>query len=284
MNLIHRGKVKDVYQYDNDKLAFVFSDRISAFDIIMNQAIPHKGEILCKFGRFWFENLKMQNHMIKLLDTNTMLVKKLEMIPIECIVRGYFYGSLVERYNDPIQTKSYYAKSLLKGNDNLLVASKLKSPIFDPTTKSLDHDTEISKDKIISSGILSENAFNFIKETSLSLYDQISKIVEKVGFIISDVKFEFGFDNDGTIILADSIGPDEFRLWMKNSYQEGKIQDSFDKQLLRDWLIQTGFKKEVDKLAGFRKKPDPPIIPKDLIDSISQRYILAYEKITGEEY
>ena len=284
MNLIHRGKVKDVYQYDNDKLAFVFSDRISAFDIIMNQAIPHKGEILCKFARFWFENLKMQNHMIKLLDTNTMLVKKLEMIPIECIVRGYFYGSLVERYNDPIQTKSYYAKSLLKGNDNLLVASKLKSPIFDPTTKSLDHDTEISKDKIISSGILSENAFNFIKETSLSLYDQISKIVEKVGFIISDVKFEFGFDNDGTIILADSIGPDEFRLWMKNSYQEGKIQDSFDKQLLRDWLIQTGFKKEVDKLAGFRKKPDPPIIPKDLIDSISQRYILAYEKITGEEY
>lgn len=284
MNLIHRGKVKDVYQYDNDKLAFVFSDRISAFDIIMNEVIPHKGEILCKFARFWFENLKMQNHMIKLLETNIMLVKKLEMIPIECIVRGYFYGSLIERYNDPIQTKSNYAKSLLKDNDNLLVASKLKSPIFDPTTKSFDHDTEISKDKIISSGILSDNNFNFIKQTSLSLYDQMSKIVEKVGFIISDVKFEFGFDNDGNIILADSIGPDEFRLWMKNSYEEGKIQDSFDKQLLRDWLIQSGFKKEVDKVAGFGKKPDPPIIPKNLIDSISQRYILAYGKITGEQY
>lgn len=284
MNLIHKGKVKDVYQFDNDTLAFVFSDRISAFDIIMNQVIPHKGKILCKFARFWFENLKMENHMIKLLDDNTMLVKKLEMIPIECVVRGYFYGSLVERYNDPIQTKSNYAKSLLKNNNNLSIASKLISPIFDPTTKSHDHDTEISKNKIISSGILSDSDFDFIKQRSLSLYDQISKIVEKAGFIISDVKFEFGFDTNGDIILADSIGPDEFRLWMKSTYQEGKIQDSYDKQILRDWLIQTGFKKTVDELAGFGKKPDPPIIPKNVIDSISQRYILAYEKITGEKY
>ncbi|MFB5599303.1 MAG: phosphoribosylaminoimidazolesuccinocarboxamide synthase [Nitrososphaeraceae archaeon] len=282
MNLIHKGKVKDVYQYDDDNLIFIFSDRISAFDIIMNQKIPHKGKILCKFAEYWFNKLKIENHMIKLFNDNTMLVKKLDMIPIECIVRGYFYGSLIERYNSPMKSKSDYVKSLLKNNNNLLTASKLTHPIFDPTTKSLDHDIEISKEQIISSNILSSHDFEYIKDISLSLYNEMSDMVEKTGFIISDVKLEFGFDKTGNIILADSIGPDEFRLWKKNSYQEGKIQDSYDKQLLRDWLIQTGYKKKVDDLAALGKKPEPPIIPDNLINSISHRYIFAYEKITGK--
>jgi phosphoribosylaminoimidazole-succinocarboxamide synthase len=283
MNLIHKGKVKDVYRYNPDTLIFVFSNRISAFDIIMNQEIPHKGEVLCKFAKYWFENLEIENHMIKLLNNNSMLVKELDMIPIECIVRGYFYGSLAERYNDS-NKKNNYVKALLKDNYNPLIASKLVYPIFDPTTKSLDHDVEISKEKIISLDILSSRDFEDIKDRSLSLYNQISKIVDRAGFIISDVKFEFGFNKNGEIILGDSIGPDEFRLWKKESYQGGKIQDSFDKQLLRDWLIQIGYKKKVDDYATLGEKPEPPILPDELINSISERYILSYEKITGTKY
>jgi len=194
LKLIHKGKVKDVYEGSDsedvnsqDKLIFVFSDRISAFDVIMNQEIPEKGNILCKFTDFWFKHLNVSNHMIRVIDKNQLLVEKLTMIPIECIVRGYFYGSIVERFNNPNKIKSNNVRSILPPNFNPVLASKLPYPIFDPSTKSHDHDVEISKKQIISSNILSEKDFDYVKDKSISLYYEMNKIIENSGFIISEI-------------------------------------------------------------------------------------------------
>ncbi|MGD1836656.1 MAG: phosphoribosylaminoimidazolesuccinocarboxamide synthase [Nitrososphaeraceae archaeon] len=279
MKLVHRGKVKDVYETQDGNLLFHFSDRISAFDVIMDSLIPKKGEVLCRFAEFWFNKLEMSNHMIKTVDNDKILVKKLQMIPIESIVRGYFYGSFVDRYND-LNGK---CKSLLPRSFRPILATKLPYSIFDPTTKSEDHDQEIIEKEIVPN-ILSKKDYDFLKKTSLKLYDDMSKLLDACGFIISDVKFEFGIDEKGNIQLADSLGPDEYRLWLKHTYTPGVRQDSYDKQLLRDWLINSGFKKKVDDLSLRNKKPKPPTLPTDIINKISQRYIYAYEKISGRNF
>ena len=284
MKLIHKGKVKDIYGYNNENiLLFVFSNRISAFDIPMYQEIPRKGELLCKFAKFWFDNLNINNHMIKVIDNNKMVVEKLSMIPIECVVRGYFYGSLVDRYNNnQIDIKSSDINLSNKFHPKL--ACKLPKPLFDPTTKSFEHDSPISKNSVISSDIISENDFDYIKAKSISLYEEMSTLIQKAGFIIADVKFEFGFNKKGEIILADSLGPDEFRIWKKENYQEGQIQESYDKQILRDWLTKIGFKGKILEKDKYDKKPEPPALPPSLIEEILNRYIYAYEKITGNKF
>jgi phosphoribosylaminoimidazole-succinocarboxamide synthase len=274
MRLIRRGKVKDIFQLDSGNLLFHFSDRISAFDIMMNTSIPRKGEVLCKFGEFWFNTLQTNHHMLKIVEEDQMEVKKLNMIPLECVVRGYFYGSFIHRY------KHYVGKSL-PSDFNPVLASKLSEPIFDPTTKSEEHDEPIERQSVISSGILSNDGYDYIEETSLSLYSKMSKIAERAGFIMADVKFEFGTDETGNIILADSLGPDEFRLWLKAHYQPGEVQESYDKQVLRDWLTEIGFKDLTDRLAKEGKKPDPPQISKLIVNELSKRYIFAYEQISG---
>ncbi|HSF01026.1 MAG TPA: phosphoribosylaminoimidazolesuccinocarboxamide synthase [Nitrososphaeraceae archaeon] len=288
MKLIHKGKVKDVYQSyneDDNNLLFVFSNRISAFDVAMEQEIPRKGEILCKFAKFWFENLNVDNHMIKTIDNNKMLVEKLSMIPIECVVRGYFYGSLVDRYNDnKIDMLNSPDFHILSHDFDAIIASKLSEPLFDATTKSFDHDLPISKNKIISSNLLSENDFNFLRNKSIKLYQEMSQIIETAGFIIADVKFEFGFDKKGEIILGDSLGPDEYRIWNKESYQKGLIQESYDKQILRDWLTKIGFKQKVKEYNLHNQKPKPPQLPLSIIKKILDRYIYSYEKITGNKF
>ena len=237
---MHQGKVKDVYYDDdnnNNNLVFVFSDRISAFDVNMKQEVPKKGEILCKFAKFWFENLDVENHFIKTIDSNKMLVEHLSMIPIEFVVRGYFYGSLVDRYNNnKLDMKNSQEFEILSHNFDPVIASKLSEPLFDPTTKSLDHDVPISKNEIISSNILSNNDFVFLKNKSIELYLKMNKIISLAGFLIADVKFEFGFNKKGAIILGDSLGPDEYRIWKSQDYKKGCIQESYDKQILRDWL------------------------------------------------
>src|SRR5919199_1536242 len=237
--LMHRGKVKDVYELDNGNLMFHFSDRVSAFDVMMTTSIPKKGEVLCKFGQFWFDILDTPHHMVQALDNNKMEVKRLKMIPIECVVRGYFYGSFIHRYKDHIGKD-------LPSNFSPDLASRLPKPIFDPTTKSQDHDTPIDRQEILSSGIIDDEVYELLKSTSISLYNRMNEIAERAGFIMADVKFEFGIDEKGEMILADSLGPDEYRLWPKNDYQIGKVQESYDKQLLRDWLTRTGFKGTVD--------------------------------------
>jgi phosphoribosylaminoimidazole-succinocarboxamide synthase len=287
LKLLHQGKVKDVYYDDNNNnnnLVFVFSDRISAFDVNMNQEVPKKGEILCKFAKFWFDNLDVENHFIKTIDSNKMLVEHLSMIPIECVVRGYFYGSLVDRYNNnKLDMKNSQDFEILSHNFDPVIASKLSEPLFDPTTKSLDHDVPISKNEIISSKILSNNDFVFLKNKSIELYLKMSQIIGLAGFLMADVKFEFGFNRKGAIILGDSLGPDEYRIWKSGDYKKGYIQESYDKQILRDWLTTIGFKKKVNDYKSANTKPEPPQLPSSLINKISKRYILAYEMITGDK-
>jgi phosphoribosylaminoimidazole-succinocarboxamide synthase len=278
MKLLRQGKVKDIYELENGNILLYFSDRISAFDIQMTTPIPRKGEILCKFGEYWFNKLGAKHHMIRVQDSDKMVVKRLDMIPIEFVIRGYLYGSLLCRYNKG-QTNI-----LLPNTFRPIMAAKLTEPLFDPTTKSEEHDIPINAEEMVLDGILLKKELDFIKQSSIRLYKKMSRIAEKAGFIIADVKFEFGRDaKTGEILLGDSLGPDEYRLWLRSDYQPGKTQESYDKQLLRDWLIKIGFKDSIDKLAKEGKKPEPPVITPHIVAKISDRYLLAYEKITGKK-
>jgi phosphoribosylaminoimidazole-succinocarboxamide synthase len=279
MKLIRKGKVKDIYQLDNGNLLFHFSDRISAFDIQMANVVSRKGEVLCKFSEFWFNSLNAKNHMIRVHDKDKMEVKLMKMIPLECVVRGYLYGSLFERL-----VKSTSENAIFSSNLTPIKASRLSNPVFDPTTKSEEHDIPIKRDDAVRSGVVSDNDFDYLEQTSITLYKKMSDIVEKSGFIIADVKFEFGRDPaKGDILLGDSIGPDEFRLWLRSDYSPGRDQESFDKQLIRDWLIKTGFKDKVDDLTRGGGKIEPPVIPTPLLTELTKRYLWAYEKITGNK-
>ncbi len=274
MRLLRKGKVKDIYELDSGDILFHFSDRVSAFDVMMATPIPRKGEVLCRFGEFWFDVLQTPHHMVKVVDRDKMQVKRLEMIPVECVVRGYFYGSFVDRYQNH---KDLPSKSKFD------LASQLPKPIFDPTTKSEDHDVPIGREELISSGVISGRDYDYLEKTSISLYEKMSRIAERAGFIIADVKFEFGKDKNGNILLGDSLGPDEYRLWLKSDYQPGKMQESYDKQLLRDWLVKIGFKEKVDELAKQGKKPEPPEVAPEIVNELSRRYILAFERISGRK-
>ena len=276
MRLLRKGKVKDIYELDNGNILFHFSDRVSAFDVKMATPISRKGEVLCKFGQFWFDMLQTPHHMVKVVEKDKMEVRKLEMIPVECVVRGYFYGSFVDRYKDRLGKE-------LPSDFKPVLAAKLPRPIFDPTTKSEEHDMPIGRQQVLTSGILSGKDYDYLEKTSISLYEKMSKIVERAGFIIADVKFEFGRNERGDIVLGDSLGPDEYRLWLKADYQPGKNQESYDKQLLRDWLIKIGFKDMVDSLAKEGKKPESPEVAPGVANELSRRYILAYERISGQK-
>lgn len=276
MRLLRKGKVKDIYELEDGKILFHFSDRVSAFDVSMSTPIPRKGEVLCRFGQFWFNNLGTSHHMLEVRDNDKMVVKKLSMLPIECVVRGYFYGSFVDRYQN-------FIGGDLPQRFKPTLAAKLPFPIFDPTTKSEEHDVPISRNDIISSNLLTEKDYEYLKSTSIALYERMSKIIERAGFLIADVKFEFGRDASGNIVLGDSLGPDEFRLWRREDYAPGKTQESYDKQLLRDWLIRTGFKEEVDRLAADGKKPASPVVDSEIVEELSRRYVLAYERISGHK-
>ena len=285
MRLVKRGKVKDIYEANDEFLIFHFTDRISAFDVIMNETIPFKGKVLCDFALFWFSKLNIENHFVKKIDVDKIMVKRLSMIPIECIVRGYLYGSLYLRYlekdylNMPKELL-YYIK-----NKQFKVSSKLPFIVFDPSTKSEEHDYPISENQALSNNLVKRDEFKQIKDLSLNLYNQMNEITKISNFILADVKFEFGKDlKTGNILLADSIGPDECRLWNIDNYQEGKLQDSYDKQILRDWLMKKGFTKIIKDFAKEGKKPNPPHLPNDLINKISNRYIEVYEKVTKMDF
>ena len=273
MKFIHSGKVKDVYELDTKLLLFHFTDRVSAYDVPMITDIKGKGEILCKFAEFWFHHLDFNNHMLRLDAKDKMVVKKLKMIPLECVVRGYLYGSLYERYSS--------ASKLLDLDPNLKLASKLEEPIFDPTTKSKIHDQPISENQILGDKILTKNELRYVKDTSIRLYNQMSEKSNNAGFIMADVKFEFGKDPiTEEIILADSLGPDEFRMWSIESYRVGEVQVSYDKQYLRDWLIKVGFKEKLKDAANDGKKVMPPELPSEVVNELLKKYSYVYDKIT----
>jgi phosphoribosylaminoimidazole-succinocarboxamide synthase len=244
------GKVKDLYDPGDDTLVFKFSDRVSAYDVKFKENIPQKGEVLCKFAEFWFNELSL---------------------PIECVVRGYFYGSLVGRWK----------KGEIKvpeGTDTTL-AAKLPAPIFDPTTKS-EHDIPIDKTKAIEMKLVTVEQYEWLEKTSIEIYNKMAAVANNAGFILADLKLEFGILN-GEITLGDSIGPDEYRLWPKDSYAVGKIQEAYDKQLLRDWLTEQGYQKQFDDARDEGKEPIAPQIPEGIIQKMTQRYVTAFEKLTG---
>ena len=271
MKFLTSGKVKDLYDPGDDTLVFRFSDRVSAFDVKFKENIPKKGEVLCKFAEFWFNELKTPNHFVKRISDNEIIVKKMKMLPIECVVRGYFYGSLVNRW-----TKGEV--KIPEGTDTIL-ASKLSHPIFDPTTKS-EHDIPINKEKALKMNLVTLDQYDWLEKTSLEIYKQMEKVSSDAGFILADLKLEFGL-LDGEITLGDSIGPDEYRLWSKDSYNVGKVQEAYDKQILRDWLTENGYQKKFDEAREAGNEPIAPPIPLEIIHKMTMRYITAYEKITG---
>ena len=271
MEFYSRGKVKDLYIIDDDTLLFRFSDRVSAYDVKFNETIPKKGQVLCKFAEFWFNELDVPNHFIRRESDTEIIVKKIKMIPLECIVRGYFYGSLVDRYNN--------GQIQLDTDIDTRLAAKLPSPIFDPTTKS-EHDIPVDRDAAIEMNLVTADQYTLLKDKSISIYNKMSNIIDAAGFILADLKLEFGILDD-QIVLGDSIGPDECRLWPKNSFKVGKIQSSFDKQILRDWLSANGYRQQFESSRAAGNNPTPPTIPSTIISQMTDRYIESYTAITN---
>ena len=271
MKFLTSGKVKDLYDVDEKSLLFEFSDRVSAYDVKFSQDIPKKGKVLCRFAEFWFNKLDVPNHFISRESDTRILVKKMKMIPMECIVRGYFYGSLIRRWkNGSIQ---------LPENTDTTLAAKLTEPLFDPTTKS-EHDIPVDKAMALKMNLVSEEQYGWLEKTSIDIYEQMAAVANDAGFILADLKLEFGI-LDGKITLGDSIGPDEYRLWPKDSFAVGKIQESYDKQILRDWLTANGYQKQFEDERNEGKEPTAPQIPSKIIETITKRYVIAYEKLTG---
>lgn len=267
--------MKDIYDMDTEHLLFHFTDRVSAFDMILPSLIPRKGEVLCKLGAYWFETLGVRNHMVRLEGNDMMVVRKLQMIPVESVVRGYLYGSLYDRVRAG-EVSVHSAKE---------IAARLPEPYFDPTTKSDVKDVPITESEILEQKRMTSAELSQVKDVSFSIYRRLSAAAERAGFILADVKLEFGRDNKDEVVLGDSIGPDEFRLWPAESYRAGRMQESYDKQVIRDWLTTVGYRRSLDdaRKSG-AKLPTPPELPEDLISEVSNRYISAYEKLTGRKF
>ena len=270
MKFLTSGKVKDIYELEDGKLLFKFSNRVSAYDVKFKDEIPKKGEVLCKFAEYWFKKLDVPNHFVERRSDTEIVVKKIHMLPIECVVRGYFYGSLFSRWKN--------GKISLDKDTPTELAAQLPKPIFDPTTKST-HDIPLDKEQAISQELVTNEEYDWLSEKSINIYQKMVTIADNAGFILADLKLEFGKLND-EIILADSIGPDEFRLWTKNTYKIGKTQEAFDKQLLRDWLTENGYQKKFEDARLSGEEPIAPSIPSDLISKMTQRYVSAYERMT----
>ena len=278
-----QGKVRDLYDL-GDKLLLVATDRISAFDYILEDEIPNKGRVLTQLSCFWFELLSdvVENHLIsadvadlpeafkpyeEYLEGRFMLVKKAQMYPVECIVRGYLTGSGLKDYQ---KTGAVCGIQLPEGLEN---GSKLPEPIFTPSTKAEigDHDENISFERCAE--LLGDEAAQDLRDLTLAVYTKASEHAAERGIIIADTKFEFG-TIDGMTILADEVlTPDSSRFWGADVYEVGKEQPSFDKQFVRNWLN-----------AHWDRTGNPPRLPEDIIAKTSEKYIQAYETITGKKF
>ncbi len=281
LGLVKRGKVRDVYEVDGN-LLIVASDRMSAFDVVMDDPIPDKGRILTEISIFWFEKLRpvVENHIISTnpdeypekcrkyrseLKGRSMLVKKAIPLPVECIVRGYVSGSGWLEY----QAKgSICGINLPKGLEE---SGRLPEPIFTPSTKAEggEHDENISFESAID--ILGIETAEEVRDLSLRIYEFGRKLAYEKGIIIADTKFEFGFENGRLILIDEVLTPDSSRFWPMDSYNPGGPQKSFDKQYLRDYL--NGLE--------WPKKPPPPKLPPEIIERTRDRYIEALKRITG---
>ena len=271
MKFLASGKVKDLYEYGEGLLLFRFSDRVSAYDVKFREDIPQKGEVLCKFAEFWFDTLGVPNHFVRRLSDTEIIVKRMDMIPMECVVRGYFYGSLAGRWKKG-------TVQVPEGTQTEL-AAKLPEPVFDPTTKS-EHDIPVDRQAALGMGLVTKEQFDWLSSKSVEIYRQMESVADAAGFILADLKLEFGID-DGEIVLGDSIGPDEYRLWPKETYEVGRTQEAYDKQILRDWLTEHGHAKRFEDARGAGQEPAAPAIPPEIVSKMTARYVSAYRRITG---
>lgn len=285
VSLFKEGKVRNVFDL-RDKLLFVVTDRISAFDVIMANGIPNKGKVLNNISAFWFDFLKdiIDNHMITIdvdemitlnknlkpyredLAGRAMLVRKAEPLPVECIVRGYISGSGWKDYQN---TGKVSGIELAKG---LKLSDKLEDPIFTPSTKAESgHDINITQDEMKAE--VGEDVFEFLKEKSIAIYVKAREYAESKGIIIADTKFEFGKVGDKIILMDEALTPDSSRFWPKDDYEPGRQQKSFDKQFVRDYL----------ETLDWDKTPPGPELPEDIVSKTMEKYLQAYKILTGRE-
>ncbi len=279
-----RGKVRDIYEVGDDRLLMVTTDRISAFDVILPNPIPDKGRVLTGLSLFWFDRLRdvVPNHLISAsvddlpadyadhaeeLAGRTMLVRRADMIPIECVARGYLSGSGWKEYR---QTGEVCGVPLPEG---LTESDRLPEPIFTPATKAeTGHDENISIER--AGEIVGEGLAQRLKELTLQIYEAGASLARERGVILADTKFEFGFI-DGEIALCDEVmTPDSSRFWPADEYRPGGAQPSFDKQYVRDWLDRSGWDHE----------PPPPELPAEVVAATASRYREAYERVAGEPF
>ena len=281
LTLTKRGKVRDVYEVDH-KLLIVASDRMSAFDVVMDDPIPDKGKILTAISLFWFKQLDdvVENHVLSAdpsqypascrkytaqLEGRSMLVKKATPLPVECIVRGYLSGS---GWADYQRTGGVCGIPLPKG---LVESEKLPYPLFTPSTKAEKgiHDENISFDRAVD--ILGDEKAERVRDLSLQIYQFGSDMAAQKGIIIADTKFEFGIVDNRLILIDEVLTPDSSRFWPMDTYRPGGPQASFDKQFLRDYL----------ESLDWPKKPPPPKLPPQIIEKTRDRYVEALQKLTG---
>jgi len=289
LTLFIRGKVRDTYELGN-MLLIVATDRISAFDVVLPCGIPGKGSVLNQLSAFWFEKTKnlMPNHLIEVVDDvhcldsylpaenrfpyppyltgRSMIVKKVERIPVECVVRGYLSGSAWEEYK---QSGTIFGLLMAKG---LQESQELPQPLFTPTTKAeTGHDRPLNMDEV--KGLVGDALAEEIKEKSLAIYSYAREYARARGIIIADTKMEFGLVDGKLILIDELLTPDSSRFWDTELYNVGQSQDSYDKQPVRDWLTQSGWNKE----------PPAPMLPPEVIEATTKRYQTAYERLTGEK-
>jgi len=282
LKLYAKGKVRDIYEV-GEYLLLVSTDRLSAFDVIMNQGIPYKGMVLTKISEFWFNFTKniINNHFITtdvnkypveckeyadVLRNRSMLIKKAKVVPIECIVRGYITGSGWKDY------KKTGEISGIKLPTGLQESEKFPEPIFTPSTKAEigEHDENISAEQAMQ--IVDKSTFNAVKDATINIYKKSSDYALTKGIILADTKFEFGKVNDEIILVDEVLTPDSSRFWPLDKYEKGRGQESYDKQFVRDYLIS----------INFNMQPPPPPLPEDIIRKTSEKYLEIYKKLTGE--
>jgi phosphoribosylaminoimidazole-succinocarboxamide synthase len=276
--LIAQGKVRDIYEAGEERLLLVASDRISTYDVVHPTPIPDKGKVLTGLTAFWLDRTAdiCPNHLVSYKDVpeehrgRAMLVERLEMVPVECVVRGYITGS---GWKDYLATGAVCGIGLPPG---LRESERLPEPIFTPATKAEvgDHDENVDFDRaaeIVGDRPLLEE----LRRLSIAIYERAAEHARGRGIILADTKFEFGRRSDGTIVLGDEVlTPDSSRFWPADGYEPGRGQPSFDKQYVRDWATA----------SGWDKSPPAPPLPDDVVDGTRMRYIEAYELITGERF
>ena len=289
--LFIKGKIRDTYDLGNH-LLIIATDRISAFDSVLPCGIPRKGLVLNQLSVFWFRHTAdlVPNHLMEVVDDDihcldtyipeenrfpypaylagrSMVVKKVERVPVECVVRGYLSGSAWEEYR---QSGTFSGQPW--HHRGLQESQELPEPLFTPTTKAeTGHDLPITMDEV--SKLVGDTRAEEIKEKSLAVYDQARKYAREKGVIIADTKMEFGLDGDRLILIDELLTPDSSRLWDADRYKVGQSQPSYDKQPVRDWLMA----------AGWDKEPPAPMLPPEVIEATTRRYEQAYERLTGRK-